>query len=187
MAAWGWLAAILLPTGACVAGGGNGEQVTSAERKRKASFVGKMLRFVEWPEGPNEPRRARLKFCVAGDGFLSFALSEELHATTIRGRAIEVRWVKEEAELNGCDAVYFAGPGKRTDAKWLQDLKGTVLTLGEGKDFLEEGGMVQITSENEKLQFAVNLDEVRRARLKIDARLLELAKGVSKAGKPAGD
>jgi len=163
-----------------------GADQTSAVTKRKAVFIGKLLRFVEWPGVEAGAQKAKFQFCVVGDSFLSFAISEEVHGTTVQGREIEVRTVRRETDVVGCEAMYFADSAKGISVKWLPKLKGTkVMTLGEGKGFLEAGGMVQITCRNDLVQFEVNLDSVQSAGLKIDARLLELAKGVTKAGKAA--
>jgi hypothetical protein len=167
---------------------GFGKPPDTAELQRKASFIGRMLRFVEWPEDANEPRGARFPFCVAGEPFLSFTLAGELHGTKIQGREVEVRWVKKDVDLRGCDAMFFAGALKGANERWLQKVKGArVLTFGEGKSFLEEGGMIQISYQNEIVHFEVNLDCVRSVGLRIDARLLELAKGVTRGGKAASD
>ena len=91
-----------------------------------------------------------------------------------------MRSARTEADLRGCDVVYFAGGASE---RWLEKLQGTtVLTLGEDRGFLEAGALVEITCRNDAVQFEVNLDEVRSAGLKIDVRLLELAKSVTRAG-----
>ena len=167
---------------------GKGESSASMEMKRKAGFVAKMLHFVDWPAEGSEARQTAFRFCVAGDGFLSFAFSEELRGTNLRGREVEVRTVQKDGGLDGCEAIYFAGSGKAANEKWLQKLKGgSVLTFGEEKGFLEEGGMVRITYANGNVQFEVNLDCVRSAGLKINSRLLALAKGVTKTGRPVSN
>ena len=165
-----------------------GADQTSVETKRKAVFIGKLLRFVEWPGVEAGEQRPKFQFCVAGDSFMSFAISEEVHGTTVRGRAIEVRTVWRDMDVTGCEALYLAESAKGMSVKWLQKVKGTrVLTLGEERGFLEAGGMVQITCRNDLVQFKVNLQSVRSGGLKIDARLLELAKGVTQGGKAAGE
>lgn len=124
----------------------------------------------------------------AGDPFLSFALSQELHGTKIQGHDVEVRSVQKEADLRGCEAMYFAGSRKAANEKWLQKLKGTsALTFGEEKSFLDDGAMVRILCQSDEVQFEVNLECIRNAGLKINARLLALAKGVTKTGRPSSD
>jgi YfiR/HmsC-like len=65
--------------------------------------------------------------------------------------------------------------------------KGTsLITFGETEGFLQAGGVIQIMDLGEHLQFGVNLDAARDAGIRIDARLLGLAKCVVKAGELDG-
>ena len=162
-----------------------GEQSADVEMRQKATFVGRLLKFVEWPEG-GKAGGVRFVFCVAGNSFLSFAMSQELRGTLIEGRGIGVRSIKKEGDLAGCDAAYFTEAARASNWKWLEKLKGTkALTVGEGGGFLSAGGMVEIACQNQMVQFEVNLDAVRSAGLKIDARLLELAKEVKRRDEKA--
>lgn len=172
----------------CVARG-YGQQGPSLEVARKAVFIGRMLQFVRWPDDPAAAQGRQFRFCVAGNNnFLSFALARELRGNEVQGREIGVRQVKNDADLRGCDAMYFKGKATGRNGKWLEKLKGTrVLTVGEDDGFLDAGGMVRITGQNDAVQFEVNLDGVRTAGLKIDARLLELARGVKQGGRQASD
>lgn len=164
-----------------------GEQGPSVEAARKAVFIGRMLKFVRWPDDAGAAQGRQFEFCVAGsNNFLSFALARELRGDKVQGREIGVRQVKNDADLQGCDAMYFAGKATGRNGKWLEKLKGSkVLTVGEDDGLLDAGGMVRITGQDDVVQFEVNLDGVRTAGLKIDARLLELARGVKQGGRGA--
>ena len=178
----------------------------TAEMKAKVVFVGKLLKFVEWPvsEGKKGGERggarggekggglegggSPLQFCVEGDRYLSFALARELYGTKAQGRSIDVHSLLAEPDLRSCDAVYFAGALKGASGSRLAKLQGAkVLTLGEEKGFLDAGGMVEISCKGDTVQFEVNLDAVRSGGLKIDARLLEMAKSVTRARRTVSD
>ncbi len=76
--------------------------------------------------------------------------------------------------------------GKRTVPEELARLKGTpVLTVGETEQFVKENGMIGFCLEDNKIRFEINLESAERAKLKISARLLALAKAV--IGKPKRD
>jgi hypothetical protein len=53
-----------------------------------------------------------------------------------------------------------------------------MLTVGDDPGFLEAGGILEFTATGNTMQFAVNLPAAKRAGLKIDARLLSLARRV---------
>jgi hypothetical protein len=58
--------------------------------------------------------------------------------------------------------------------------------VGEGEDFAEHSGGIQFFLENKQLRFAVNVDAIQRARLKVSSKLLALAKIVHDKVHPRG-
>jgi hypothetical protein len=84
-----------------------------------------------------------------------------------------------ERELSGC-AILIIGPLDRKKVARIlaaaSDMR--VMTFGQTEGFLEAGGAVQITGDRGALQFAVNLKAAKNAGVKLDARLLEMAKRV---------
>ena len=56
--------------------------------------------------------------------------------------------------------------------------------MGEAEHFVQDGGMIEFFLEDNKVRFNINLDAAERAKLKISARLLALAKTVT--GGPKG-
>ena len=128
-----------------------------------------------------------MEFCVEDDGLLGFALAQELSNTTVEGRRVEVRWVHTEKELKGCHVLFVGGSEEKQIAKTLERVKGAnVLTLGEARGFLEAGGVAQLTYEDSFIRLGVNLAAAQNAGLKVDARLLGLARRVVKATEMPG-
>ena len=61
--------------------------------------------------------------------------------------------------------------------KILASSKGSsTLTVGEAKGFAERGGIINLTREENKLRFEVNINAAAQTRLKISSKLLALAK-----------
>ena len=61
--------------------------------------------------------------------------------------------------------------------KILANSKGSnTLTVGEVKGFAEQGGIINLTREENRLRFEVNIDAAAKSRLKISSKLLALAK-----------
>jgi hypothetical protein len=59
----------------------------------------------------------------------------------------------------------------------LASIRGlSILTVGEAKGFAEHGGMINLTQEENRLRFEINLDAAQQSRLKISSKLLALAK-----------
>jgi len=67
-------------------------------------------------------------------------------------------------------------------------LKGSsTLTVGETEGFAVLGGIINFTTEGNKLHFEVNLLAAERAGLKISAKMLALAKIVHDEVRSTGD
>jgi len=57
-----------------------------------------------------------------------------------------------------------------------------VLTVGEHEHFLDQGGIMRLFLENNRVRFSVNQQSADRAGLQISSRLLRLARAVIGAG-----
>ncbi|MGB2678488.1 MAG: YfiR family protein [Candidatus Acidiferrum sp.] len=166
----------------CMAGVFPGDlfsQVLSHEYQMKAMYLRKIPSFVEWPPSAADARKTAFQMCTLGDYPFGVRLAQEVGGVTVGGRRIELRWVHKEQELEGCQVIFFSRSEEKRCGKILQGLKGkSVLTIGESEDFLEAGGMVKLSFEKDRLQIEVNLAAARNANLKVDARLLAMAKKV---------
>ena len=92
---------------------------------------------------------------------------------------VEVRWAHKEQELHACQVLFISRANGKNYAKALDAVRrDSVLTVGETPDFLEAGGAVTFSFQQELLQFEINLNAVDVARLKISSRLLSLARRV---------
>jgi len=154
-------------------------QPLSPETRLKATYLRRMLSFVQWPDTAIPEKGGAFQFCIAGDYMLGFALAQELRSVTIGDRRVDVRWTHKEQDLRGCQALFISSLEKTRVAKVLESVRGAnVLTFGETDGFVEAGGVVQLSYENNAVRFQINLTAARAAELKIDARLLALAKRV---------
>ncbi len=152
-------------------------QSTTSEYQLKAEYLAKVFDFVQWPEGSSSKRSVQI--CVLGDYSFGTVLSQEAARAILTGRRIKVSWVRKEKDLNGCDVIFVSYSEERRYEQILQTLQGgNALTVGETEGFLNAGGMVALSYQRERLQFDVNLDATRAAQLKIDSRLLSMARHV---------
>ncbi len=154
-------------------------QAVSQEYQMKARYLRKIPSFVEWPPSAANTSKAAFQMCTLGDYPFRTRLAQEVGSVTVSGRRIALRWVHKEQKLDGCEVIFFSRSEAKHYGKILEGLKGkSVLTVGESEGFLEAGGMVELSFENDRLQMEVNLVAARNANLKVDARLLAMAKRV---------
>jgi len=87
--------------------------------------------------------------------------------------------VQTESEMRACDLIFITQANGKSIARILAPLKGlTILTVGESEGFLEAGGIFELKYDRNNLQINVNLTAAKNAQLKLDSRLLTLAKRV---------
>ena len=154
-------------------------QALSQEYQLKAMYLRKIPSFVEWPPSAANSSKGAFQLCTLGDYPFGTRLAWEVGSVSVGGRRIELRWAHKEQELDGCEVIFFSRSEAKRYGKILEGLKGkSVLTIGESEDFLEAGGMVELSFENDRLPLEVNLVAARNANLKVDARLLAMAKRV---------
>jgi hypothetical protein len=146
-----------------------------------------MLSFVQFSENPATGNNSPFQICIAGGYGLGFALSIEMRGVTIGKRQTEVRWVKKEQELRGCQLVFIKTSSNRGWKALLEAAKSKgLLTIGDGEGFLAAGGAVQLGWRGDAMQFEVDLGAAQAAGVRIDARLLAMAKRVVKVERISG-
>ncbi len=165
-------------------------QNATAEYRMKAVYLRKIPSFVQWPERRGIERVAEgepMHLCVIGNYSFGLSLVQEAEAATTLGARMDVRYVSKGMEWKGCQVVFVSQSEQGRYGKILDSLRGkNVLTVGETSGFLEAGGIVELKYVNEGMQIAVNLDAARAAELKLDARLVSVAKRVIQAHEKAG-
>jgi hypothetical protein len=172
---------ILGGSGLKIAADGN----ASSEYQVKAAFLFHFAQFVDWPAEAFKGADSPLTYCTLGEDPFHGALDATLNGKTVGARAFRVRHFKQVQELQECQ-VLFVGAGEKKAVLSALDVakRGPVLTVGEAEHFVQDGGMIEFFLEDNKVRFNINLDAAERAKLKISARLLALAKTVT--GGPKG-
>jgi YfiR/HmsC-like len=149
------------------------------EYRSKARFLATFPNFIDWPPNSFSSPDAPVLVCVFGDFQFGTSLAEFTRNTAPHGRRVEVRWVHKGQELRSCHILFISHSESKRYAKVLQFVQGAdVLTVGEAPDFLEAGGAMSFSFQNDALQFEVNLLATTDAHLRVSSRLLALARHV---------
>lgn len=152
---------------------------SALEYRTKASFLSKFPSFIAWPEDALPPGQAPFLLCVFGDFSFGTSLAEITRGTTAHARRVEVRWVRKEQELASCQILFVSRSEQKRYIQVLEAVRGqSVLTVGETAEFLNAGGIVSFSMEEERLRFDINLEEANRVHLRFSSRLLALARRV---------
>jgi hypothetical protein len=157
----------------------------TSEYRSKANFLATFPSFIEWPGDAFSKLGAPFVMCVVGDFQFGTYLAEATRVTSPHGRRIEVRWVHKDPELRDCHILFVSRSESKRYIKVLQVVQGLdVLTIGETPDFLDAGGAMSFSFQNESLQFEVNLLAATDAHLHMSSRLLALARRVVNKPEP---
>jgi len=165
---------------------GAAQSTIPAEYRSEANALAKIPSFVDWPDSAFALSKAPFRFCVYGSFPFGTTLSELIRTDAAHGRRIEIRWARKVSDLRDCQIVFISRSEQKNYAKLLPLLRSTpTLTIGETEDFAESGGMIEFGYQNGILTFEVNLMLVEEAHIKINSRLLSLAKRILRSTETA--
>ena len=165
--------------GAALAVAGAPEAADIAPRGAvQGRFVLNLLSFVEWPEGTFESEQVPLVLGICGPQPRE-AFAAALRGRAVAGRKIAIRHCRALGELTSCHVLLLCPSRKDSFPEIVQHLGSrSVLVLSEIDGFAAMGGTVGFRVRGGGVEFEVNTDSARRARLKISSKLLKLAKAV---------
>lgn len=149
------------------------------EYKLKAAFIYNFTQFVEWPaEAFGRPEDA-FNICVFGKDPFGDAL-KALEKRQVRGRPINVAYLRQTSELRSCHILYVDTP-KEASANGLSFkaiAEWPLLSVSSGEFASEQGVAIGFVQQGGRLRWELNLETTRKARLKVSAKLIEIAVSV---------
>jgi YfiR/HmsC-like len=152
------------------------------EYRLKAAFVYNLIPFVEWPA---DIKGNALVVCFAGEGGMEAALKAFFQGQNSAASGMEVRVARGRNEMRACNVLFLAYPDTTRMQKALSHLQAaSVLTIGEGEEFVRMGGVIALAANENRLRLLVNPSAAQRAHLRISAKLLSMARTVP--GEPGG-
>lgn len=152
-------------------------QAPPDEAQVKAAFLYNFLKFVEWPPEVFLTAQDSLIVGIVGGGSTADAAARFLDGKPVQGRAVAIRRLKDEG-LRPTVHALFIGDADASRARRLLEAvaNAAVLSIGEREDFAEDGGVIGLMVEGQKVRFEINTDAAATAGLKISSKLLALAR-----------
>jgi len=156
----------------------------------KSVFLLNVAKFVEWPELVYESRSTQLVLCQYQNDLLGLGF-EIIRNRSVNGRRIEKRTVPELQHLESCDLLYLAADqySAFVSSDTAKTLNGLLVVVDRTQSEIgrTENGLgaypgvhVTLFRDQEKIAFAVNLQEAARSNLKFSSELLKLSKIVGR-------
>lgn len=140
----------------------------------KAAFLFNFAKFAEWPSlAPDAP----VTVCIFGDDDVAKSLAENVRGQSVETHLVAVVRLPGDVPTRSCHVLFVTGPDARRAAALIEEAAPSpVLTVSDTTRFAETGGMVELFFESGQMRFAVNVDTVRRSRVRLSSRLLGLAR-----------
>jgi len=157
----------------------SGAQSTDEEYRVKAAFIFHFAQLVDWPPDARTGAANSLFLCTIGEDPFQGALESTVEGKAVGDRILRVRHLKQADDAQACQVLFLGkAQGKRIPMLLANLHNAPILTVGEGRGFLDAGGMICFVLEGNNLRFGINLDAAAAAKLKIGSRLLILAQTV---------
>ncbi len=150
----------------------------ASEPALKAAFLVRFAKFTDWPADAL-PAQAPLVFCVF-DSEVADALARATANGSVGAHPLSVVRLAGDESPRSCSLLYAAGLDDRRLSDLMAALHGaSVLLVGDDEAFMKVGGIIRLFVEDGHMRFAINVHAAERARLRISAQVLTLAKIVT--------
>lgn len=169
-----WIACL----GALLTTASHAQPVETLELRVKAAQLFNFPKFIEWPEDSFERDDSPFIFAIIGrDAAFAEILQETLKDKTLKGRRIEFRQYQRLEELEAVHALYIS---EQTEAPLDDIVRKTrelsVLTVSDEEGYARQGVMINFYRAENRIRFEINLKAAEQQNLKMDSRLLGLAR-----------
>ncbi|MFK7731955.1 MAG: YfiR family protein [Pseudomonadales bacterium] len=148
-------------------------EIRQQERDVKVAIVFKLLRFVEWPAqrlADEEP----LILCVwSGEPYTE--TFREIEGSTVAGHSLVVQQL-DARNAESCHVLFSSGEISRSVSQWRSISDGrAILTISDIDNFAAQSGMIHLMMRDQRVVFAVNVEAMESAMLRMSALVLNLA------------
>ena len=161
----------------------------------KAAYVVNFIKYTQWPDTAFERADSPIMLTIVGQSESTPVLEEILRRTDpINGRRVVLRRLEyPTADSNGkidpeilsqffeilvqSHAVYVTATIRNHVRQIAEQLRGkNVLTIGDTSRFAENGGMLGLLLEQDRVVFQANTGEIQKTQLTVSAKVLKLAR-----------
>lgn len=150
---------------------GIGREVSDAAVK--AAYLYNFAKFTDWPPGSLDNA---LIICVVGKNPFNDDLEKIVSGKTVAGHPIRVEYISSLDQQRRCQVLFVGQSESFNTSDVLKKYgKKSVLSVGEGSGFIDQGGLIQFFLKENNVRFEIHLSAVQEAGLKIDARVLRIA------------
>lgn len=150
--------------------------------KVKAAFLRNFAHYVNWPDHALAEDTTSWRIGILGPDPFGDVLEAVFEGRTEQGRPFEVFRADRPEQLPPCHIVFVAyGDAARRRAGLAALKNKPVLTVGDGLEFLQDGGIIGFQVAD-RVKMSVNLDQARAVALTIQTKMLEVSADILENG-----
>ena len=141
-------------------------QQTAEEYQVEAAYLYNFAKMANWPAHILPERADLIVGVLGGDEDFIKVLRDVLTNKTINGHSLEVRHLRSAEEVKFCHVVFFRTPERNTRSAISQFRQLNILLVGENKEFLNDGGMINLVLDRGKIGYEVNTAAIENSQLR---------------------
>ncbi len=147
----------------------------ASENTLIAAFLYNFLKFTEWPEGTI---KTELVLCTSKS--LTFEELDAISGRSVQSKPVRIKRISFHESTNECQLLFLPREDSAEQIReWLKIVdQRPILIVSNIRDFLDMGGMITLINDGKNLNFEVDLERVKYAGLRLNAQLLQIARGV---------
>lgn len=144
----------------------------ASEQAIRAALLFNFIKFTQWPATAVD--KPQLRVCIATDDWLQIEALEALDKRLVHGKPLAAMRFSGQSD---CGVIYVDSR-QRWNEMLEQRVTGRALTIGSYAGFVTDGGMIEISLQEGRARFDINLLEAKRAGLRFYPQLLRLARRI---------
>lgn len=148
------------------------DESTQRGNQLKAAYLFNFVKFVEWPQ---QSSGDAIEICFVGAAGVQESLQASVAARSVGARPVVLRTLHRDDSPGRCGVIYFESSAAGINEIQLQSARTTALTVSDAQNFTHNGGVIQLFITDNRLRFVVNIENAKRAGLRISSNLLNLA------------
>ena len=145
------------------------------EAHLRAGYLLNFAKFVEWP---TSAATDALTVCFVGGAGIRDSFAAGSGDKQIGTHPLVTRTITGRDTPAGCQVLYVEAAAPFYKDYMSGAVSPALLTVSDAHDFIHKGGIVELFTESNRLRFNINLDNARRAGLRVSSSLLQLASHV---------
>ena len=148
----------------------------SREHQVKAVFLFNFAQFVDWPAAAFSGATSPIVIGILGEDPFGAYLDETVREEKVEKRPIAIQRYRRVEEIKTCHMLFIS----RSETKHLEQIlvslnDRSLLIVGDGDDFVQRGGMIQLATTQGKIRPIINVKAATAANLTISSKLLRSA------------